>query len=642
VKTISKYLILLFCFTAFSTFSVAQNSLIVHNGEYKQIGKHIEYFVDSSNKLNIEDLENVSFNRFDKDIVNFGNIPHNVWMRFSVLSQAEKELFLEIKAPILFELKVYKQDSNKFELVYTGSCLEPFIKRPLTTENWLVNLKVNHEKPSFYYIKVQSLFSLQLPIAISGKNKYVTINQLHNLFWGIYIGIMAFAFLYNFFIFLSVRERIYLFYLIYILTSATFYLGVEGFGFAFMWPQFPKLNLYLPVIICLTNVVVILFSKGILQVTKKQKVSYYFGSTLLLIFILIAILNISGQFTLSIVLAQLISLVASFYYLVLGISSYMRSVPSARFFLLAWSMFLILAIIGICAQLNVISSNFFTIHGIFIGHMTEVLLLSFALADRINWLKTENENKQKEIIFQLEENDKLQLKVNLELEQKVTERTSELRAQKERSDELLLNILPEEVAEELKAKGHADAQMIEQVTVLFTDFKGFTEISEHLTPQGLVSVINECFSEFDNIMEKHGVEKIKTIGDSYMAAGGLPSPNKTHALDVVKACMEIQEFMRNYKVKMQNGEEIVFEARIGVHTGPVVAGIVGLKKFAYDIWGDTVNTASRMESSGEVGMVNISETTYEYVKDYFTCVHRGKISAKGKGQMDMYFVKGPK
>lgn len=223
-----------------------------------------------------------------------------------------------------------------------------------------------------------------------------------------------------------------------------------------------------------------------MQVTKKQKVSYYFGSALLLIFILIAILNISGQFTLSIVLAQLISLVASIYYLVLGISSYMRFVPSARFFLLAWSSFLILAIIGICAQLNVISSNFFTIHGIFIGHMTEVLLLSFALADRINWLKTENEKKQKEIIFQLEENDKLQLKVNLELEQKVTERTSELRAQKERSDELLLNILPEEVAEELKAKGHADAQMIEQVTVLFTDFKGFTEISEHLTPQGLV------------------------------------------------------------------------------------------------------------------------------------------------------------
>jgi class 3 adenylate cyclase len=209
---------------------------------------------------------------------------------------------------------------------------------------------------------------------------------------------------------------------------------------------------------------------------------------------------------------------------------------------------------------------------------------------------------------------------------------------KKRSDELLLNILPEEVAEELKAKGSAEAKLIDEVTVLFTDFKGFTQLSEKLSPKELVAEINDCFSAFDHIMQKHGVEKIKTIGDAYMAAGGLPTSNTTHANDVVLAALDIQQFMHDHKAKKEAAGELFFEIRIGVHTGPVVAGIVGVKKFAYDIWGDTVNTASRMESSGEVGKVNISGTTYELVKDQFHFEHRGKIIAKGKGEIDMYFV----
>lgn len=209
---------------------------------------------------------------------------------------------------------------------------------------------------------------------------------------------------------------------------------------------------------------------------------------------------------------------------------------------------------------------------------------------------------------------------------------------RKRSDELLLNILPQEVAEELKLKGEAEAKLIEEVSVLFTDFKGFTAMSEMLTPKELVRDLHECFTVFDNIIQKHGLEKIKTIGDAYMAAGGLPTPNSTHASDVVKAALEIKQFMEEGKAKKIARNQPFFEIRIGVHTGPVVAGIVGVKKFSYDIWGDTVNTASRMESSGETGKVNISGTTYERVKDQFQCIHRGKIQAKGKGELDMYFV----
>lgn len=214
--------------------------------------------------------------------------------------------------------------------------------------------------------------------------------------------------------------------------------------------------------------------------------------------------------------------------------------------------------------------------------------------------------------------------------------------EKARSEELLLNILPAEVAEELKEKGSAEAKLIDEVTVLFTDFKSFTQLSEKLTPQQLVAEINECFSAFDLIMQKHGIEKIKTIGDAYMAAGGLPSANETHPFDVINAALEIQHYMHDLRIKKESKGDLFFEIRIGVHTGPVVAGIVGIKKFAYDIWGDTVNTASRMESNGEAGRVNISENTYHLIQDKYVCIPRGKIQAKGKGEIDMYFVEGRK
>ncbi len=245
------------------------------------------------------------------------------------------------------------------------------------------------------------------------------------------------------------------------------------------------------------------------------------------------------------------------------------------------------------------------------------------------------ENEKKEIL----ENQKAELEI------KVEEGTHELKVEKKKSDDLLLNILPEEVAEELKAKGSADAKQFDDVTVMFTDFKNFTQISEKLSPTELVNEIHTCFKAFDNIISKHNIEKIKTIGDSYMCAGGLPVANKTNAEDIVKAAIEIQEYMNTPRSTdaLSNGEvspsgRFRGAVRIGIHTGPVVAGIVGVKKFAYDIWGDTVNIASRMESSGEAGKVNISGSTYELVKDKFTCIHRGKIQAKNKGEIDMYFV----
>ncbi|MBK7762009.1 MAG: tetratricopeptide repeat protein [Bacteroidetes bacterium] len=210
--------------------------------------------------------------------------------------------------------------------------------------------------------------------------------------------------------------------------------------------------------------------------------------------------------------------------------------------------------------------------------------------------------------------------------------------EKKRSDALLLNILPEETAEELKQTGTAKAKSFDEVTVLFTDFKNFTRMSEELTAQELVNEIHYCYCAFDDIISQYDIEKIKTIGDSYMCASGLPMENPHHAVEMLKAAFEIREFIDKEKAKRIADNKPYFEIRIGLNSGPVVAGIVGNKKFAYDIWGDAVNIASRMESSGEPGKINVSGATCELVKDHCISTYRGKIEAKNKGAIDMYFV----
>ena len=217
----------------------------------------------------------------------------------------------------------------------------------------------------------------------------------------------------------------------------------------------------------------------------------------------------------------------------------------------------------------------------------------------------------------------------------LTAANTQISIEKQRSDNLLLNILPVDVAEELKEKGSAGARLYEEVTVLFTDFVNFTTISELLTPQELVDELHTCFKAFDDIIGNYGIEKIKTIGDAYLAVAGLPNADAQHASNTVNAALEIRQFIYNRKERMGNRS---FDIRIGIHSGSVVAGIVGVKKFAYDIWGDTVNTAARMEQHSMPGQINLSEKTYELVKNQFAFTYRGEIEAKNKGALKMYFV----
>lgn len=238
-----------------------------------------------------------------------------------------------------------------------------------------------------------------------------------------------------------------------------------------------------------------------------------------------------------------------------------------------------------------------------------------------------------------------QTMAQLELRRKLIELSGArkaLESEKARSDELLLNILPAKIAGELKANHEIEPRFYESATIMFTDFKGFTRFAEALEPRTLVNDLDQYFSAFDEIVEKHGLEKLKTIGDAYMCAGGLPAENRTHPEDVCRAALEIRDYM--LRVNSQRGRMRMtpWELRIGVHTGPVMAGIVGKKKFTYDIWGDSVNIAARMESTGEAGRVAISDNTYQRVKDGFECEYRGEIDAKNKGALKAYFLEREK
>jgi class 3 adenylate cyclase len=232
-------------------------------------------------------------------------------------------------------------------------------------------------------------------------------------------------------------------------------------------------------------------------------------------------------------------------------------------------------------------------------------------------------------LYKIKKHNKLLYEKNLQIE-----------SEKNRSEELLLNILPKEVAEELKATGKVKAQQFNDTTIIFTDFVNFSNISNNLTPQELVNDLDYCFGKFDSIIEKYNVEKIKTIGDAYMCISGVPTLMENHAELAIYAAIDFLEFMKAWNANRRNKNQIEFNIRIGVHSGPVCAGVVGTKKFIFDVWGDAVNIAARMESSAQPNSINISENTYKKVKSKFKFKHRGAMAIKNMGELDMYYYEG--
>lgn len=260
-----------------------------------------------------------------------------------------------------------------------------------------------------------------------------------------------------------------------------------------------------------------------------------------------------------------------------------------------------------------------------IGIILSLLIISIIFYASMRRAKKKLESKNKKIMRQ---------------KQVIEQRQEELRKEKAKSDKLLLNILPKPVAEELKAYGKVKPRHYRHVSVLFSDFKGFTEYASKMPAPKMISELESCFTAFDHIIAKYNLEKIKTIGDGYMCAGGVPLVNHTNALDAANAALEMIEFMKRRRQKKMLRNEPYFEIRIGINTGPVIAGVVGRDKFVYDIWGDTVNLASRLESGSEEWRVNISKSTYNHILDKFYFTYRGKIEVRNRGAVEMYFLDG--
>ena len=456
-------------------------------------------------------------------------------------------------------------------------------------------------------------------------------------------------FLYNLFIYLSTKDKSYLYYLIILVIMSVIVLHNSGYIHPILYFFDGYASWYAPsdvVLGALMGVSIFYFTSSFLELKQRLPKWQKVLNVLTVIVLLHPIPCFFGYTFVTYNFSSLIGLVAMVIVITIGVKSYRIGTPSAGYFVLAYGCFIVGIIIQIIVLISGVLDNFwegdFNPFILSIGSAAEVVLFSLALGNKINVLRKDNEEKQLLIINQLDENQKLQTKVNRELEEKVKERTIEIAEEKEKSDNLLLNILPSSTAEELKQNGFASTKVYEKVSVLFTDIESFTSLAEQMSPDELVQNLDLCFKAFDEIVDKNGLEKIKTIGDAYMCAGGVPIANDSNPKDAIIAAIEMRDFMDKWNKKMLAEGKKPWNVRFGIHTGDVIAGVVGKNKFAYDIWGDTVNIASRMETNGEVGKINISESTYRFVQDEFDILHRGKIATKGKGEINMYFVNGLK
>ena len=618
---------------------------------------------DSEKSMKLEDVvRKFQESKFSAPVPDSFKAGYNVyWLHFKIKDSTDRDEQWILDFQNWSIVTIYIRNDSGFETKQTGHLI-PFPQRDYPVANKayaLIPLKSDETIECF--VRLESKYNNDLvPENLNFKIAPRQIIDKENSHTGIFIysalAVLFVMFVYNLFIFFSTRLRSYAYYLLVILFAL--YHTAYNSGYIIQTfrgiPNFPFwLTKFETISSTLFGISILLFAHEFLKIRNRYP---FWNKVIRIILISYVVFGVVLLFNRDI--GDMTSALSGFAtvatIMVVGIKSVKDKYPSALYFLSGYTVFLLAIMVIILVVLGVLPKNTWTLeYSIPLGTTIEILLFSFALGNMINILRKENEANQAQIILQLQENQELQSKVNRELEQKVSERTAELNREKElvtqqrdeiekereKSEELLINILPEETAAELKTNGHAAPQFFEAATVLFTDFVGFTQISEHLRADELVSNLDACFQSFDEIITNNGLEKIKTIGDSYMAACGLPSLDSDHAKKTIRAALEIIAFIDQWnRTKIEKGKE-PWHIRVGIHSGPVVAGVVGRRKFAFDIWGDTVNTASRIEASGELGKINISGSTYELVKNDFECIYRGRIPAKNKGDIDMYFVK---
>jgi class 3 adenylate cyclase len=536
---------------------------------------------------------------------------------------------------LLMDITGIKYPVNEKQIISGKDDVLPVFLTPGTSKTYIINIK---NKQAFG----KNLFSHTMAYFKIYSNKYFLDKELMGrVLNAIFYGAVSIMFLYNLLIAFSLRTKDYVIYVSFSFLFIWFNFFSDGYAYETILAGLPNHDrwiriLVLPVMLSSYLLFARVYLKSALYTPKIDLIYYLFWTLLVFTYIPGVFFGLWSMTRSSMIIVTLFAMVFVF---ISSIACYNRGYKPAIYFILANTFLIISSILYSLNLADLLKIDFLvrTVEYQFqLSCVLEIGVFSLGLANRIKVAEKGKTEAQVRVIVALLENEVIIKDQNFRLEEKVKERTiklaktlKEVENEKVKSEQLLLNILPNVVANELKERGQATPQYFEQATILFADFVNFTHFAEQQTPHEVISKLNDLFLIFDEICEQNNLEKIKTIGDCYMAAGGLPISNTTNAKDCIKAAIEILNALKG---------TTDWAIRIGIHTGPIIAGVVGKHKFAYDIWGDAVNIASRAETASESNRINITKSTYELVKDEYKCTYRGKINTKNKGKMDMYFV----
>jgi class 3 adenylate cyclase len=662
------------------------------------LNPYIEILEDKSAHLTLADVRKSQYSKgfqrfFGKSDPNFGHTTSAFWVRFTlqqpmnsqVVDIRERVWFLEISYPQIDNIQVftplYTPNADVSYTMKQSGDRFPFSTRDVAYRMPTFHLPPISSAPTVVYLRFESQGSLTFPLTLRnerGLSQHISGEQF---VLGMFYGILVIMIGYNLFVFFSLRDRSYLYYCGYIAIYGTFLLIWNGLAFQYFWADSPNWNnTSIIVFMGASGLSVFLFSQEYLQtrhnVPRAHKIMnammVYFAVGMGLAFVLNYDTAIKIMYGVPILTMPIIIPVA--------VICLRQGYRPARYFLIAWILLLTSIMMAALRNLNLMPSGPLTIYGLQIGSVLEIFLLSLGLADRINIIKQEKNQAQDDLLKTSQALIETLQNSEVELEQKVAERTSalsnaneeisrqlEIQAEQSReielastalqeknliieqaqaiSQQLLLNILPESTAARLMAGEQLIADRFDSVTVMFADLVGFTTLSASIAPEELVGLLDTIFSMFDTISEECGLEKIKTIGDCYMVVGGLPEPLPNHTERVMRAAIAMQTALQ----QISRDVSLNIQMRVGIHIGSVVAGVIGKKRFAYDLWGDTVNIASRMESHGEAGRIHVSEEVFHLLtlqeapphlaSGVLSFEERGIINIKGKGVMKTYFLK---
>ncbi|RRB02813.1 adenylate/guanylate cyclase domain-containing protein [Larkinella rosea] len=565
------------------------------------------------------------------------------WFRFQITNETDREVFLQFIYAGTELMKVYETADNRVLRETQLGSLQPEKGESFRKSIQFCPILARNGETHTFYVYMEGVYTSALPMFALSTVKLLQSQHRSDLFYGIYYGFILIIIVYSLVLYIRLREEGNLRYAIWVLFMGLLMALFRGHTSEFFWAANPSIERYGAALPSVTGFLHILFTLTFLRLRYQAPVYYKTGIGIVVLYLigfLLSVLNVSLDYRLGrqVDIVPLVVLLEGIFSLTAGVAMLRKGFRPALFYIIGNLFFYLGIVIYLLYTDGRLPYGFLTYESIHLGVGVEILFFAVALTYKVDLLKKQRLEAEQEQIRLLVENRRLVSEQNIMLEQKVNQRTEELQAAKQRSEELLLNILPSEVVEELKLTGRSKPRRFDRVTVLFTDIKNFTATGERLSPEELVNEIDHYYRAFDDILSRYRIEKIKTIGDAYLCAGGLPVVYPENPVEVVRAALDMQAFIvRNQQERQARGQQH-FEFRIGIHTGPVVAGIVGARKFAYDIWGDTVNTAARMEQHGEVGKINISESTYQLVKEHFRCSYRGKIPVKNKEALDMYYA----